>query len=128
MNITAALGICITAAVLSVVLSQYKKEYALFTAVAAGAVLLLGIIGSVFKPINELWQMLSLEGAGRGYFSVSLRALGICFITGFVSDVCRDFGQTALAGFALTAGKCAIFLMSTPLLRDLLNVAMGFIK
>ncbi len=127
MEIVSALGICIAATVLAVVLRQYKAEYALAVAAAAGVIVFLSLISSVFEPILELRDMLFDAGIKASYFTVALKTLGICFITGFISDICRDFGQTALAGWSETVGKCAIFVMSVPILAELLGAAYSFI-
>lgn len=127
MEIVSALGICIAATVLAVVLRQYKAEYALAVAAAAGAIVFLSLISSVLEPVLELRDMLFDAGIKASYFTVALKTLGICFITGFISDICRDFGQTALAGWSETVGKCAIFVMSVPILAELLSAAYSFI-
>lgn len=127
MEITTTLGICITATVLAVVLRQYKAEYALAVAAVAGVIVFLSLISSVFRPVMELRDILLDAGIKTSYFAVALKTLGICFITGFISDICRDFGQTALAGWSETVGKCAIFIMSVPILSELLSAAYSFI-
>ncbi len=127
MEITTLLGIIITAAVFAVVLKQYKSEYAIAVSVAAGIVVLLRVLGGLLEPIASLQEMLSAAGIKYSYFTSALKALGICVISGFVSDICKDFGQTALSGWAITAGKCAVFIMSVPILLDLLEAAYKFI-
>ena len=127
MELISVLGVCITAAVLALVLKQYKAEYALAVAAAAGVIVFLSLLSSVFGPIMKLRDMLTEAGIKTSYFSVAFKTLGICLVTGFISDICRDFGQTALAGWAQTAGKCAIFIMSVPILTELLSAALQFI-
>lgn len=127
MEITALLGTIITAAVLAVVLKQYKSEYAIIVSAAAGGIILIRIIGGIIEPILNLSELLSVAGIKLSYFTAALKALGVCVICGFVSDICKDFGQTALSSFALMAGKCAVFVMSIPILTDLLEAAYKFL-
>lgn len=127
MDVTALLGIIIAALVLATVLKQYKSEYAIAVSVAAGVIILLRLIASMTEPVERLWQMLESAGIKQSYFSAALKALGICLLCGFVSDLCKDFGQTALASFTLAAGKCAVFIISVPILLDLLQTAYKFI-
>jgi len=49
------------------------------------------------------------------------------YLSGFISDLCRDAGQTALASKAEIAGKCAIFLLCVPLSVTLLGTILEFI-
>ena len=47
---------------------------------------------------------------------------------GFISDACRDAGQQALASRAELAGRCAVFIVSLPLLEQILGTAAELIK
>jgi len=67
-------------------------------------------------------------GLDTKYFTVILKALGICLRTGFISDACRDAGQQALASRAELAGRCAVFIVSLPLLEQILGTAAELIK
>ena len=127
MNIISALGIILVAAVLSVILRQYKAEYAVAVSVAAGAIIFSDVVFSVLKPLLTLRDLAVKSGVDSRYFSIALKALGICLITGLISDICNDFGQTALGNFAKTAARSVIFIMSVPLLCELLDAALRFI-
>lgn len=127
MSLTSVLGVCIITAVLGVILKEYKPEYALSVAIIAGSVIFFYLLAQVIKPVFEIRNMIASKGVETSYFLVALKALGICIITGFVSDICKDFGQSALAGKAEFAGRCAIFILSLPLLKELLEMAFSFI-
>ncbi len=109
------------------ILRQYKAEYAIAVSVAAGAVIFFDVIYSVVRPLLTLRDLVVGSGVNSAYFAIALKALGICLITGFISDICNDFGQTALGSFAKTAGRSVIFIMSVPLLCELLGAALEFI-
>ena len=127
MKLFSILGICIVAGVFAILSSKQKGEYGLFVVAVAGIVISFSLISSMLPPLFELRDLISEAGVSTAYFLLAFKTLGICLITGFVADICRDFGQTALASFAESAGKCAIFLLSVPLLRDLLGAAYSFI-
>ncbi len=123
MDITAVLGICIVAAALITLLKNYKSEYALLVAFCAGAVVLLSLVFDISRLLVQLRSSIAEMGLNTSYFSVALKALGICVITGFVADLCRDAGQSSLASKAELAGRCAIFVLSVPLLLSILETA-----
>ncbi|MBR6573073.1 MAG: hypothetical protein IKK77_05110 [Clostridia bacterium] len=127
MNLTTVLGICLVTAVLGVVLKQYKPEYAFFIAIVSGIIIFFYLLVQVINPVFEIRNIIAKQGVDTSYFLVAFKTLGICIITGFVSDICKDFGQNALAGKAEFAGRCAIFLLSLPLLKGLLEAAYSFI-
>lgn len=121
------MAICFIAAVLAVVVKQYKAEYALFVVLAAAVIVIIEVIRSVAAPVAALAGRLEQSGVKNEYFAVALKALGIAYVTGFIADTCRDSGQTSLASKAELAGKCAIFLLSVPLIVSVLEAALGFV-
>ncbi len=127
MEIFKILAICIITAVLAVVLKQQKGEYALMVALAGGTVVILYIIKGVLSPIEYINDRLLKSGINTEYFAVALKALGISYVTGFIADICRDSGQASLASKAELAGKCAIFIISVPLIGAVLDTALSFL-
>ena len=122
------LGICLITAVFTVVLRQKSGEYAFLLTVAAGVTIGLLLLNSLFAPIRELSGYLAKQNVDLKGFKVALKAVGIGYITSFVSEACKDCGQNLLALKAELAGKCAIFLLSVPLMISVLETAVGFIK
>lgn len=127
MEIFKILSICIITAVLAVVLKQQKGEYALMVALAGGTVVTLYMLKGVLAPIEYINTKLLNNGINTEYFEVALKALGIGYVTGFIADICRDSGQASLAAKAELAGKCAIFIISVPLVAAVLDTALSFI-
>lgn len=120
------LGVCIIAAALSVVLKEQKPEFSLLISLVASAVIVIFLVADVSDRLLEIRNAVSASAAS--FFLVALKALGICVITGFVADSCRQAGQISLASKAELAGRCAVFILSAPMLISLLNMALGFIK
>lgn len=127
MELISILGLVFAAAVLAIILKQYKAEYSVAVVTAVGVIILTQFILYIVEPIWNLRDMIIESGINSAYFGISFKALGICLVTGFISDICRDFGQTALGNFAIMAGKCAIFVISVPILTELLSAAYSFI-
>lgn len=128
MEIFKILAICLISAVLAIVLKQQKGEYALMVALAGGAVVTLYVLKGVWTPIEYIKARLLSCGVKTEYFAVALKTLGIGYVTGFIADACRDSGQASLASKAELAGKCAIFILSVPLISAVLETALGFLK
>ena len=120
------LGVCIIAAALSVVLKEQKPEFSLLVSLVASAVIVIFLVADVSDRLLEIRNAVSASASS--FFLVALKALGICVITGFVADSCRQAGQISLASKAELAGRCAVFILSAPMLISLLNMALGFIK
>ena len=122
------LAVCIIAAAICIILKPKSGEYALFVTLGAGALIFTVIFKNIFSTFSEVEKMLSAYGVEAEYFKVALKALGIGYITSFAADSCRDAGQSALASKAELAGKCAVWMLSLPLVVSVLKIAVGFIK
>lgn len=127
MDIFKILAVCLVTAVLAILLKQYKAEYSIAAVLGGGIIVIAFILKNISAPIEYLKNELEASGINTDYFKVALKALGIGYITGFIADACRDSGQNALASKAELAGKCAIFILSLPLISSILQTALGFI-
>ena len=122
------LALCLTTAAFCVIIKQKNSEYALLLSIAAGVCITLLLLKNITAPIMAISERLDEYGVQGEYFKVALKAVGIGYVTSFIADACRDSGQTSLAAKAELAGKCAMFLLSVPLIISVLETAVGFIK
>ena len=127
-ELTKILGLCLVASVITVVLKGRNAEYSLLVSVAAGAVIGLMILKNIAPVLQTFKNAISSYGVKTEYFKVALKSVGIGYITSFIADSCRDCGQSSMALKAELAGKCAIFILSVPLILSVLEIAIGFIK
>lgn len=122
------LVILLLAAFLSVFLKDYNSTAAMLTAVAAASVVLGIVLKTVFPAISTLGSILSSSSDSKYYFASALKALGIAYISSFAADVCRDFGQSSLAAKAEFTGRCAIFIITVPMMTGIAETALGLAK
>ena len=127
MDILKILSIIIICAILALILKAHKAEYSLFISILAGAFLIIFVGEKLMSSVSFLRSKFEEAQINGEYFSVALKALGIAYLSGFIADLCRDAGQTALASKAEIAGKCAIFLLCVPLSVTLLGTILEFI-
>ena len=128
MNLIAIVGVGIIAALLSIILKQYKPEFGLYISLVSGIIILLVLIkelSPVLDTIEELIEAVSLDAV---YGAALLKALAICYITQLASDTCRDSGETAIAAKIEMAGKLAIVLVSLPLFRGVVEIVTELIN
>jgi stage III sporulation protein AD len=125
MNIIAVSVICLSSAVLAVILRQYKPEYAMLISVVAGCGVLTLIVYSVMPVLDELSSINSRIGTAGEYIKTVIKALGICYIGQFAADACRDAGESSLAGKIELGAKVSIVALSLPLLSELMQVIIS---
>ena len=122
-----SLAILLVAACLVLCISAHKPEYAFLLSLATGGAVIILIARELLPHLNTARS--ALDGIpGSTYFSVALKALGISYLSEFIADTCRDFGQSSLAGKAEFAGKCAIFILCIPPALAVLEAALSLQK
>ncbi len=113
-------------AVLVLLIKPYRPEMGILTTIAAVLVATVMTLGLLTPAVTGLSDLFEKSGVDSRYFKVVLKTLAIAYLSGFAADTCRDFGLSSLASKAEFAGRCAILVMSLPLLSEILNTALGF--
>ena len=121
-------AVVMVSAIMILLVKKYSPEYAIVvTIVASGTVLmfLVFILKDVFLSVADIFDKTGLD---KGIFKLVLKALGLCYLSEFASDICRDFGQTSLAAKVELAGKISIVVLTFPLIRQILSAVTELIK
>ena len=127
MKLAAILGAAIVTAVLALVINRQSGELALAVSAAGGCFIFLLILYGAGNSIKEFGELISKTGIDFGCFETVLKALGVCYVTGFTADLCRDYGQTSIAGRVELAGKFCVLGLSLPMLKQVLEIAADYI-
>lgn len=123
MELTGILALALTAAFSAVALKKYAPETSVVIAVAAGGTILLELMSRISPVVQEVNTLLSGAGLNGAYGPVLLKTLGICFVTQFASDACRDAGQSSLASKIELAAKLSMIIIALPLFENILHTA-----
>ncbi len=121
-------ALIIICAVLCIIFKSYKAEYSFFLVLACGVIILALLMKQILSPLALMEQKIEQSGIDSSYFKVAAKALGLGYVTSFVSETCKDAGLGSLALKAELIGKCAIFLLCVPLILSILETAVGFVK
>ena len=130
MNVSALpslLGLCILVAVICLLLRQYRPEFALTVTLVASAILLGIIIVALSPAFDEVRAALNGVGAASPYLTVLFKSLGICYLSQFAMDACRDADANSLAGKVELLGKASMILTALPLFRGVLELITGLV-
>ncbi len=121
-NLISICGICVVASIMCSLFSNFGREYSVYIKLAAGAAVL-SIVIIYISPITEtIYALYEKAGADEQYLTILFKALGICYISQFASDICKDCGETTLAVQAELAGKIALMLLALPLFSTLSEI------
>ena len=127
MNIFAFIGSAIVMCVMIITVGQLKPELSLLLAIACGIVMTVFLLGFVSPVIDEISLIASSGGIDSDMIAVVIKSFGICVAVQTASDLCRDSGQTAIAGKLELGGRLALLIVAMPLFRRLLDLALGII-
>lgn len=118
----AAIGIC--GVLISAIVKGYKPEFATYVVIAT-VLIIFGIViyklTYVFEYLGEIYNQISY---GKNFFPIIIKVLAVAYIADFTAQICRDSGETAIAGKVELAGKVMIFYLALPVLMavmDLIN-------
>ena len=116
----AACAVC--AAVLTLLIRKTNPELGLLLTLAAG-LLILALAAKIAQPLRELIRsLIELSGMEAAVLSPVLKCVCIGIVTGLSGQLCRDAGQSYLAGAVEILGCAAAFCTAAPLFTALLHM------
>lgn len=121
-------GAAIVTAVIAIVMRQQKQEYSTFIGIAAGALLLLFAIVNLSPVFDFMNGLADLAKLPQGHAAILFKTLGVCYVTQFAADVCRDAGETGIAGKVELAGKVIVLVLAMPMFESVLKMAVSLMS
>ena len=95
---------------------------------AAVCVFSLFALSGVLRPIRELLdEVRTLSGLSSVYFLPVLKCVAIGIAAKAASELCKDGGQSAMAGAVELGGTAAALYVSLPLVRSFLTLLEGLL-
>ena len=126
--LVAIIGVCVISAVASLFIKKYQPEYSLVLTLLSCACVLAVLVLTLNGIIGELRDIFDSSKLDSEIFKVVIKSLGICYITNFAVDTCRDFGQTSLAAKVELAGKITIMVLTLPFIKGILSTALELLE
>ena len=113
---------------LIIFLRDTKREFAIILTVACAIILFVTVADDLYSVAQSIYNLSSGMNNLHSYIALMLKILGISLISQFVSDLCRDAGENALASQTETASKIIILIMTLPLFETVINIVTGLLK
>lgn len=104
------------------VIRGWKSDF--LPLIRIGSIVLFGTL--LIASAQPLLSMITTLGNGAHasqYIGTILKGLGIVILTQICSDICRDSGESTLAGHIETVGKLELLLLCIPLIEEILATA-----
>lgn len=119
-----AVAVCI----LSAVIKQNRPEYAPIAEIAAVASVAAAVIKIAEDVLDGLSLVCDLSQTGNECITVLLKALSVAVVAQTASDMCRDTGNSALAGITELAGRLTVIAFALPLIKSAVALAAELIN
>ena len=121
------IGIALIALVFGIFLKQYNKTAALLITLVSSVLIFWQAASSLADIMGELKSVTAGISEFAAYIKIMFKVLVIALVTQIVSDMCRDSGESALAGQTETAAKIMIVAVVLPLIQAVLKVISGLV-
>lgn len=125
MNILSICVLAVTAVIIMVMLKPKNGEIALMLAVACSVIILLAVFTQASQVMETVNNIIAVSGISTSYIVILLKVIGICLVTEFAVNTCKDAGSQSLASNVSLAGKIMVTLTALPLYSDILNTVLS---
>ena len=117
-----AVALVLISSILGLLLSGQNKTFASILSLAAGCLVLAGVVRYLQPLIALLKQIQELAGISDQMLSALFKAVGISLIAQLTELICKDAGQSALGKGIGLMSNAAILWVSIPLMEQLLEL------
>ena len=120
-------GLALIGAVISFVLKAFGWRGAPLAAIAT-VLSLLSLFSDGFGKIGELFN---IAEEVDGVYTVSeylLKILGIGYLSGICSDICKELGEAAIASTVVTVARLESLVILFPLITEIMTLGLELVK
>lgn len=122
MEIAQVVVIGIIATIMVVFLKDQKPEIALQLSLAAGIVIFLFMISRLTVVVQALQEIALRINIDITYLNIVLKIIGVAYLASFGVEICKDAGQSSIAGKIEFAGKIIIISLAIPILMAVMDL------
>lgn len=120
MEIIKIIGIGFITLIITIVLKEYRKEYAILSIVVGGSIILFLSI-DILKNILDFIEKLSKSSYYSNFINILLKITGISILSEYAISICKDCGETAIANKIDFGGKLIVISLSIPIISTALE-------
>ena len=107
---------------LAAVLKSVKSEMTMLVAAGVSVFILFYILSGLSVIVEQLKMLQGDIGISGKYIGILVKMIGISYMTQLAADICRDNGQTAVAGQLEVFCKITIAALGMPVVLTLFEV------
>ena len=108
--------------VITAVLKSVKSEMTMLVAAGVSVLILFYILSGLSVIVEQLKMLQGYIGISGKYIGILVKMIGISYMTQLAADICRDNGQSAVAGQLEVFCKITIAALGMPVVLTLFEV------
>ncbi len=121
MEIIKIIGIGFLTLIITIILKEYKKEYAIYAVLIGGALIILYSIDTVKSIIDFIKEISNNSNYNNLFITLLLKITGISILTEYAVSICKDVGENSIANKIDFGGKILVISLSIPVISTTLE-------
>ena len=121
MDIIKVIGIAFLTLIFTIILKQYKKDFAIYVVIIGGALILLSSLETFKNIIDFINRLSNKSNISSDFIKLLIKITSISILLEFAISICKDSGESAIANKIDLGGKIIVISMSIPVISTMLN-------
>ena len=121
------LGLALIGAIVTFVLKAFGWKGAPLAAISA-ILVIISYCGEVFGEVFSLFESLPESDGAPQASEYLMKILGIGYLSGICSDVCRELGEPTIASVVTTVARLEALLVILPMVTEIINLGLELVK
>lgn len=122
MEIVRIIGVGFLGLIATVILKEYKKEYAIYASLICGTIILFYSMGTLESIISFLVNIVSNSRYNNAFIKIILKITGIAILAEYAVSICKDLGENSIANKIDFASKIIVVSLSIPIISNTLEI------
>jgi len=123
-NIVKIIGIGLIGAFISIILKQYKSEFALPVTLITGIIIFFMVSDKLAGIVNLISNISNKTGINGEFLGLLLKITGIAILMEFAINICKDSNENAISTKIEFGGKIIMISLSIPIISALLELTL----
>lgn len=121
MDIIKIIGVGFFTLIITIILKEYRKEYAIYAVLIGGMIIIFYSMDTVKAIINFINDLSRNKSYNTEFISLLLKITGISILTEYAVSICKDSGENAIANKIDFGGKIIVISLSIPIISTTLS-------
>ncbi len=122
MEIVKIIGVGFLGLITTVILKEYKKEYAIYASLICGSIILFYSMGIIKSIVDFSINIVSNSKYNNAFIKIILKITGIAILAEYAVSICKDLGENSIANKIDFASKIIVVSLSIPIISNTLEV------